>query len=46
MATPRGDPCGGVPGGDLGELRSPPQSYHEYKRCRFELYGTLDKYLS
>lgn len=32
VATPRGDPCGEVPGADFDELPRPPQNYHGHNQ--------------
>ena len=45
VATPRGDPCGGVPRGDFGELHGSPQSYCGDITHVAEMLRSCSKYL-
>ena len=46
VATPRGDPCGKVPGGERSDLRRPPQIYHQHKRTCFDILISYDNFLA
>ena len=46
VATPRGDPCGGVPGGTRPDLPRLPQIYHRHKCTCFEIFISYDNFLA